>query len=131
MFAFFLVTVLAATEPSSPDEIGTASFSPPDRNLVMTRMAEMPVIRPSPLLHNPLIAPIDEPLPALSNIPDFVPYSNEMEEMKDWFHQHRADRRWRNGIGVTFTLGRQRHRWTFGLGPIQFTFGGDHHPPDK
>ena len=60
-----------------------------------------------------------------SSLERIVPYH---EEIRDLYHRYRADRRWHDGIGITFTLGRQRHRWTFAVGPVQFTAGG-HAPP--
>lgn len=59
----------------------------------------------------------------LSRYTDLVPYGTELVQLNDLYQRYRADKRWQNGVGLTFALGHQRHRWTFALGPIQFTFG--------
>lgn len=129
MFALLVATVLAVSDSSAHTGFATVGEVPRVQSLALQKITEAPTNRPTISLHIPLIDPVSTRSPSsyLSVISDYVPY---VGEMNDWYQLHRADRRWRHGVGLTLRLGKQQHRWTLGLGPIQFTFGGFEKPPD-
>ena len=95
----------------------------PDTASVIVRPPDT-VIHHTALLHQLMMAESVAPDPPFAHLVERIPYEQELHE---FYHRFHADRRWRNGIGITFALGYQKHRWTIGLGPVQFGFGG--HPP--
>lgn len=75
---------------------------------------------------NPLLTTQSvEAEPRYAHLVELIPYEQELNELYQRYH---ADKRWENGVGITFALGYQKQRLTIGLGPIQFGFGGQRPP---
>jgi len=128
MHALFLVVVLAAAEPP-PGQV--FKFGPSPLAFRGLALAETSVVyTPPPLAFGQFLRADSTPPRSsnLSKLNNFLPYSAELNAL---YQRYRADKRWRNGVGLTYTLGRQRRRWTIGLGPIQFTFDRDPYQPSR
>lgn len=124
MHALLLVAVLAAVQTSPPRGFGAAPIPvlavTPTNKMVTSPMVQVPSLNRSFVSAQESSAAFD-----LTVLTDLVPYS---AELNDWYQRYRADKRWEHGIGLTFTVSNQRHRWTLGLGPIQFVLAGRYGP---
>lgn len=122
MFALYLAVILTASEP--PLQTFELTSTQPSIRSVATDNSVTTVPDQAVMLNRLFVQPPPKASIDLSRYTDLVPYGTELVQLNDLYQRYRADKRWNNGIGLTFALGHQRHRWTFALGPIQFTFGG-------
>lgn len=122
MHALLMALVLFGAEPS-PHFVYVAPT--PVTGMTIGKMVESPRIQVPPLNRSLMAVPESTASFDLSILTDLVPYS---AELNDWYQRYRADKRWENGVGLTFTVSNQRHKWTLGLGPLQFVLAGRYGP---
>lgn len=120
MHCLLCVVLLASAGPTI-DDAPVAINAPASAPVAMNHAPEVVPRHPATLHAFQLSGTPSSSALMVTRLTDSVPYGTVLH---DWYQRNRADKQWRNGVGITFTLGDRHRRWTIGLGPIQISFGG-------